>query len=326
MKALICPRLGTPDVLDVVELPEPVAGPGEVLVAVSHVGLNFHDTLVIAGTHVVRPEPPFSPGSEYAGVVVALGPGVESVAVGDRVVGNEEYGCARQLIAVRADRVTVLPEHVAERDAAALLVASATACHALVQRAGLRAGDTLVVLGAAGGTGSAAVTIGQLLGARVIAAASTPERAEAALAYGAEAAFAYGDDRAAVKDAIRSLTGGEGADVIFDPVGGTVAESAVRALRWGGRHLVVGFASGDIPRLAFNLPLVKGAAVVGVFLGEFVRRERPVHEQNLRRIFDWVAEGRLKPRLHDVVPIEEGARALAVLASGQVAGKLVLTC
>lgn len=322
-RALVCTRLGAPEDLAVAEVATPAPGPGEVLVAVSHVGLNFHDTLIIAGTHVVRPEPPFSPGSEYAGTVVAVGEGVTSVRPGDRVTGNEEYGCARDEVLVRADRVSVLPDHVGDRQAAAILVAYSTAYHALVQRAGLRAGETLAVLGAAGGVGSAAVDIGELLGARVIAGASTPERAEPALSYGAHAAFSYADP-ADAKVKIKELTGGAGADVVFDPVGGAVAEAAVRAVAWGGRYLVIGFAAGGIPRIGLNIPLVKGSSLVGVFWGEFVRRERAVHERNLRQIFDWAAEGRLRHRVHDVLPLDEGPRALRELADGKVRGKLLL--
>lgn len=323
MKALVCRRLGSPDVLEVLDLPEPVPGPGEVRVVVHRIGLNFHDTLVVAGTHVVKPSPPFSPGSEYAGVVVEIGPDVSTIAVGDRVVGNEEYGCAREQVVVRADRVTRLPDHVTDEDAATVLVAYATAFHALVQRAAIRPGETLVVLGASGGVGSAAVDVGALLGATVVAGASTTERAATALDRGATSTFSYGDGRA--KEPIRELTDGRGADVIFDPVGGTVAESAVRAIGWGGRHLVVGFASGTIPSLPFNVPLVKGASVTGVFFGEFVRRDRETHEANLRQVFDWLGEGRLRPHRHGTLPLRDGARALELLASGGVAGKLLLT-
>ncbi|MEU7691142.1 NADPH:quinone oxidoreductase family protein [Microbispora hainanensis] len=322
-RVLVCTRLGGPEDLELADVATPSPGPGEVVVAVSHVGLNFHDTLIIAGTHVVQPEPPFTPGSEYAGTVLAVGEGVTSVRPGDRVAGNEEYGCARDAVLVRADRVTVLPGHVTDRDAAAILVTYSTAYHALVQRAGLRAGETLAVLGAAGGVGSAAVDVGNLLGARVIAGASTPERAEPARRYGAHETFSYADPVDA-KTAIKELTGGAGADVVFDPVGGPVAEAAVRAVAWGGRYLVIGFASGGIPRVGLNIPLVKGSSVVGVFWGEFVRRERAVHERNLRQIFDWAAAGRLRHRVHDVLPLEQGPRALRELADGRVRGKLLL--
>ncbi|MFF5114829.1 NADPH:quinone oxidoreductase family protein [Streptosporangium sp. NPDC000509] len=322
-RALVCTRLGAPEDLELADVATPDPGPGEVVVAVSHVGLNFHDTLIIAGTHVVRPEPPFSPGSEYAGTVVAVGEGVTSVRPGDRVTGNEEYGCARDAVLVRADRVTTVPGGVTDRQAAAILVAYSTAYHALVQRAGLRAGETLAVLGAAGGVGSAAVDVGNLLGARVIAGASTPERAESARRHGAHETFCYGGDGDA-KTAIKELTGGAGADVVFDPVGGAVAEAAVRAVAWGGRYLVVGFASGGIPRVGLNIPLVKGSSVVGVFWGEFVRRDRAAQERNLRQIFDWAAAGRLRHHVHDVLPLEEGPRALRELADGRVRGKLLL--
>ncbi|MEU0486926.1 NADPH:quinone oxidoreductase family protein [Streptosporangium sp. NPDC006013] len=322
-RALVCARLGGPEDLELADMATPSPGPGEVVVAVSHVGLNFHDTLIIAGTHVVRPEPPFSPGSEYAGTVVAVGEGVTSVRPGDRVAGNEEYGCARDAVLVRADRVTVVPGHVTDRQAAAILVAYSTAYHALVQRAGLRAGETLAVLGATGGVGSAAVDVGNLLGARVIAGASTPERAESARRYGAHETFSYGDAGDA-KAAIKELTGGAGADVVFDPVGGAVAEATVRAVAWGGRYLVVGFASGGIPRVGLNIPLVKGSSVVGVFWGEFVRRNRAAHERNLGEIFDWAAAGRLRHHIHDVLPLDQGPRALRELADGRVRGKLLL--
>lgn len=324
MKALVAPRLGGPDVLNVVDLPEPSApATGEIVVAVSHVGLNFHDTLVVSGQHVVRPEPPFSPGSEYSGVVVAVGPGVTSPSVGDRVVGNEEYGCAREFVKVRADRVTAIPTGVSPRDAATVLVTYATAFHALVQRANIRPGETVAVLGAAGGVGSAAVDVADLLGARVLAGASTAERAKTASGRGAEDVFSYGT--ADAKQQIKTLTGGRGADVVFDPVGGALAEAAVRAVGWGGRYLVVGFASGDIPSVRLNLPLVKGAALVGVFFGEFVRRDRKIHEENLATIFSWSAEGKLRPYVHDVMPLTEGARAYETLASGAANGKIVLT-
>ncbi|MEV4749703.1 NADPH:quinone oxidoreductase family protein [Streptosporangium sp. NPDC049248] len=322
-RALVCARLGGPEDLELADVATPSPGPGEVVVAVSHVGLNFHDTLIIAGTHVVRPEPPFSPGSEYAGTVLAVGEGVTSVRIGDRVAGNEEYGCARDAVLVRADRVTKVPGDVTDRQAAAILVAYSTAYHALVQRAGLRAGETLAVLGAAGGVGSAAVDVGDLLGARVIAGASTPERAESARRHGAHETFSYGDAGDA-KAAIKELTGGAGADVVFDPVGGAVAEAAVRAAAWGGRYLMVGFASGGIPRVGLNIPLVKGSSVVGVFWGEFVRRDRAAQERNLRQIFDWAAAGRLRHHVHDVLPLDQGPRALRELADGRVRGKLLL--
>jgi NADPH2:quinone reductase len=323
VKALIAPRLGGPDVLEVADLPDPSApGAGEVVVAVSHVGLNFHDTLVVSGSHVVRPEPPFSPGSEYAGTVVAVGSGVSSPAVGDRVAGNEEYGCAREFVTARADRVTVIPADVSSLDAATVLVTYATAFHALVQRAGVRPGETVVVLGAAGGVGSAAVDVADLLGARVLAGASTAERARSAAGRGASAVFDYSGD---AKQRIKDLTDGHGADVVFDPVGGALTGSAVRALGWGGRLLVVGFASGEIPTVKLNLPLVKGASLVGVFFGEFVRRDRRRHEQNLTTIFRWSSAGKLRPHVHDVRPLEEGAGAYAALAGGAATGKIVLT-
>lgn len=323
--AVVCRTLGGPELLEVVELPEPAApGPGRVVVAVEHVGLNFHDLLVLSGEHVVRPEPPFSPGSEYAGTVTAVGPGVQTVAVGDRVAGNEEYGCARSALTVSADRITPLPDAVSTRDAVAILVAYGTAFHALVQRAVVRPGETVLVLGSSGGVGSAAVDLADLVGAHVVAGSSDPDRAAIALGRGARSAFGYGGD-ADLRAAVREHTGGAGADVVLDPVGGTVAGAALRSVAWGGRYLVVGFAGGEIPSVRLNIPLVKGSSVVGVFFGEFVRRRRALHERNMATVFDWAAAGRLRPLVHGVLPLADAARAYRLLADRAAVGKVVLS-
>lgn len=325
MRAVVCREFGEadalPDVLEIVELPPPVPGPGEVAVDVSCIGLNFHETLLVAGRHVVRPEPPFSPGSEYAGTVSAVGPGVAGVHVGDRVAGNEEYGVARERIVVRADRVTVLPPSVPDATAAAVLVGAATAVHGLRQRAGLVPGETLAVLGASGGVGLAAVDVGRALGARVIACASSAERTEF-LRPRAHSVIDYSVQD--LKAELRRLTDGHGVDVVLDPVGGAHAEAAFRALAWRGRHLVVGFASGTIPRLPLNLPLVKGAAVLGVFLGEFTRREPEAHRANVADVLDWAGNGRLVPHVHAVLPLERCAEGLQILARRQARGKVLL--
>ena len=323
--AVLCRTLGGPELLEVVELPGPAApGPGEVVVAVEHVGLNFHDLLVLSGEHVVRPEPPFSPGSEYAGTVTAVGPGVHTVAIGDRVAGNEEFGCARSALTVSADRITPLPDAVSTRDAVAILVAYGTAFHALVQRAAVRPGETVLVLGSSGGVGSAAVDLADLVGAHVVAAASDPDRAALALDRGARSAFGYGGD-ADLRAAVREHTSGAGADVVVDPVGGTVAGAALRSVAWGGRYLVVGFAGGEIPSVRLNIPLVKGSSVVGVFFGEFVRRRRALHERNMATVFGWAAAGRLRPLVHDVLPLTDAARAYRLLADRAAVGKVVLS-
>jgi NADPH:quinone reductase len=325
VRGVVCTALATPDGLAdsvaIAELPDPVPGPGEVVVDVTHLGLNFHETLLVTGKHVVSPPLPFSPGSEYAGVVSEVGPNVTGIRIGDRVAGNEEYGVARERVVVAAERVTVLPDAVDGRTAAALLVGAATALHALDQRAGLAAGETLAVLGATGGVGLAAVGVGRLLGARVIACASTAERA----AFLRDRADAVLDlSTTDLKPTLRTLTGGSGVDVVLDPVGGALAEGAVRALAWRGRHLVVGFASGTIPRLPLNLPLVKGAAVLGVFLGEFTRREPAAHRANVARILRWVADGQLAPHVHSELALDEYGRGLALLGARAVRGKVVV--
>lgn len=322
MKAVLCTAHGSPDGLVVAEVPEPVVGPGQVLVDVAHLGLNFHETLLVAGRHVVTPQLPFSPGSEYAGVVSAIGPGVEGVRVGDRVAGNEEYGTARERIAVAADRLTVLPEDVSTRSAAAVLVGAATALHALRQRGALVPGETLAVLGASGGVGLAAVDVGRLLGARVIACASSAERVEF-LRNRADDVVDYGTQD--LKSELKRLTDGTGVDVVLDPVGGSLTEAAVRALAWRGRHLVVGFAAGDIPRLPLNLPLVKGAAVLGVFLGEFTRREPAAHRENVRQILAWTGAGDLVPHLHAELPFDRYGDGLGVLARREARGKVLVS-
>lgn len=325
MRAVLCRALGgadaLADLLEVVDLPSPVPGPGEVVVDVSHVGLNFHETLLVAGRHVVSPELPFSPGSEYAGSVSAVGPGVDGVRPGDRVAGNEEFGMAREQVVVRVDRVAVLPDGVSGRTAAAVLVGAATALHALRQRGALAAGETLAVLGASGGVGLAAVDVGRLLGARVIACASSAERT-AFLRPRADAVVDYSSHD--LKTELRRLTGGAGVDVVLDPVGGPQAEAAFRALAWRGRHLVVGFASGAVPRLPLNLPLVKGAAAIGVFLGEFTRREPDTHRANVAQILDWARDGRLVPHVHAVLPLADCAEGLAILARREARGKVLL--
>jgi NADPH2:quinone reductase len=322
---VLCRALGEPDalpdVLEIAELPRPVPGPGEVVVDVSHIGLNFHETLLVAGRHVVQPELPFSPGSEYAGTVSDVGPGVDGVRIGDRVAGNEDYGVAREQIAVQANRVTVLPPAVPDRTAAAVLVGAATALHALRQRAAIAPGETLAVLGASGGVGLAAVDVGRLLGAHVIACASSAERT-AFLRPRAHAVVDYSTQD--LKAELRRLSNGRGVDVVLDPVGGPHAEAAFRALAWRGRHLVVGFASGTIPQLPLNLPLVKGAAALGVFFGEFTRREPQAHHANVADVLDWTGTGKLVPHIHEVLPFERCAEGLQILARRQARGKVLL--
>ena len=271
MKAILCTRFGAADDLVFADLPETVAGPGEVVTRVKAVGLNFYDTLIIAGRYQKQPPLPFSPGGEFAGVVESLGAGVTGFAPGDRVIGYVTHGAARERMAVPADKLIKYDSDLDFDRAAALTIIYGTAIHALRDRAQMQRGETLAVLGAAGGVGVAAVELGKLMGARVIACASTDEKCAFARAHGADETVNYTTED--LRDALKRLGGAHGIDVIFDPIGDRYSEAALRAIAWKGRHLVVGFAAGEIPKLPLNLTLLKGCAVLGVYFGDWVRRE-----------------------------------------------------
>jgi NADPH2:quinone reductase len=323
MRALLCKTLGggpADMVVEEVEEPEPHAG--EIIIRVKAVGLNFFDTLIIAGKYQYRPAPPFSPGAEVSGMVTGIGNGVAGFAVGDRVMAFTGWGGAREQVAVKATRVAAMPEKTGFETAAAMPVTYGTSLYALKDRASLSAGETLAVLGAAGGTGQAAVELGKLMGARVIAVASSDEKLEFCKSVGAD--HVINSNRDDVRERIKTLTHGRGADVIYDPVGGKLTESAFRAIGWGGRYLVIGFASGDIPRLPLNLPLLKGAAAVGVFWGEHVEREPELYKANMQSLVRWLAEGSIRPRIDRSFPLEEAARAFAAIAGREIKGKAVL--
>src|SRR5215210_2030785 len=247
MKALLCTQAGTPDDLTLGDLPEPVAGPGQAVVRVEAVALNFFDLLIIAGQYQSKPAYPFSPGAEFAGTVESIGPGVSGLAKGDRVIGYSGWGAARERLAIAADRLIAMPAGLAAERAAGLIVTYGTSYYALKDRAGLKRGETLAVLGAAGGTGLAAVELGRLMGARVIACASSGDKLALARSHGADESLNYAADD--LKEGLRRLTGGKGVDVIYDPVGGDLAEAALRAVAWAGRYLVIGFAGGGIPKI-----------------------------------------------------------------------------
>jgi NADPH2:quinone reductase len=323
MRALLCKTLGGGPadmvVEDVVE-PEPQAG--EIIIQVKAVGLNFFDTLIIAGKYQYRPAPPFSPGAEVSGIVSRVGRGSAGFAEGDRVMAFTGWGGAREQVAVKAARAAAMPENVGFDTAAAMQVTYGTSFHALKDRASLRPGETLAVLGAAGGTGQAAVELGKLMGAGVIAIASSDEKLEFCKSVGADHVVNSSSEN--VRERIKMLTLGRGADVIYDPVGGTLSESAFRAIGWGGRYLVIGFASGDIPRLPLNLPLLKGAAAVGVFWGEHVEREPEQHKANMESLVRWLADGSIRPRIDRIFPLEEAADAFAAIARREIKGKAVL--
>jgi NADPH2:quinone reductase len=322
MKAIVCKAWGAPDSLVLENLPDPVPGPGQAVVEVRAAGVNFPDVLTVQGKYQVRPELPFTPGNEFAGIVRAVGPGVDAYQAGDRVIGFTRTGAfAEQVLAPVGDLVP-MPPGMDFEVAASISVTYGTAHHALLDRGALQAGETLLVLGAAGGVGLAAVEIGKLLGARVIAAASSDARLAVCRDHGADVLINY--ETQDLREAIRAATGGEGVDVILDPVGGKYSEPALRSIAWRGRHLVVGFANGEIPRLPWNLMLLKGASVVGVFWGAFQRREPQANAAAMRGMMEAMMEGKLRPLVSARYTLEETAQALNDMAARKVTGKVVV--
>ncbi len=322
MKAALCKSLDGPDAIVVEDVPDPVAGPGEAVVRVRAAALNFFDTLMTRGKYQHKPSVPFSPSGEIAGVVEALGPGDHAVRPGVRVQAYLGWGGARERVVVRSDELVPIPDGVSDEVAAGVSITYGTAIHGLAERGRLAAGETLAVLGASGGAGLAAVEIGKLLGARVIAAASSPGKLEVCRAHGADLLLDYTSTD--LKDGLRELTGGRGADVVYDCVGGPYSEPAVRAMAWQGRFLVVGFAAGEIPRLPLNLLLLKGCDAVGVFWGESVKRDPAGHRANMVKVLDWVAAGRLAPHVHATYPLDRIADAVRVLDGRAATGKVVV--
>ena len=302
--------------------PMPVPGPGQVRVAIRAASLNFPDLLVVQGKYQVKPPPPFVPGAEFSGVVEALGEGVTELAVGQAVMSVGVTGGFATHVSAPASKLVPAPPGMPFEDAAAFLMTYGTSHHALLDRAALRAGETALVLGAAGGVGTAAVQIAKAAGARVIAAVSTDAKAARCRAIGADEAINYSTSN--LRDMLKTLTDGRGPDVIYDPVGGDLAEPAFRSLAWHGRYLVVGFASGSIPSLPLNLPLLKGASIVGVFWGDFVKREPLAFAHSLAELAGWYRAGRVKPVIDRVLPMEQLVEAFARLASRQALGKIVL--
>lgn len=322
MKAILCKQPGGPDDLTLETIPDPQAGPGQAVVKVAAAGLNFFDTLIIAGKYQVKPPFPFSPAAEFSGLVESIGPGVSNVKIGDRVLGYQGYGCARERIAVKAEKLVMVPDNLDFDRAAGLSITYGTTIHALRDRGKLQAGETLAVLGAAGGTGLAAIEIGKLMGARVIACASSDEKCAFAKAHGADDTINYA--KADLKEALKSATGGRGVDVIYDPVGGDYAESALRAIAWKGRFLVVGFAAGTIPKLPLNLALLKGCDIVGVYWGAFTDKEPAAQAANMAQIVAWCVGGKLSSHVHAVYPLAETAQALKDIAARKIMGKAIL--
>jgi NADPH2:quinone reductase len=322
MRAVRIHELNGPTSLRVDELPTPEPGAGQVRVDVKAAGVNFPDILITRGQYQFKPAVPFSPGGEAAGVVTAIGAGVKSVAVGDRVAATMLYGGFAEQIVLPELACVKLPDAVSFEVGAATLLTYLTTMHALADRAALAKGESMLVLGAAGGVGIAAVELGALMGARVIAAAASEDKLAFCREHGAVETIDY--SREDLKDRIKALTNGNGVDVVYDPVGGSFAEAALRGTAWQGRYLVIGFASGEIPKIPLNLVLLKGCQIVGVFWGSFAMREPARNRAHAEQIFAWVAERKLNPAVDAALPFSQAAEALARIERRQVKGKLVL--
>lgn len=322
MKAVVCKAWGPPDSLVVEDVADPVPAAGQVVVDVKAAGVNFPDVLTVQGKYQVKPELPFTPGNEFAGIVRAVGDGVAAFRPGDRVIGFTRTGAFAEQALAPAEALMTMPPGMDFDIAAAITLTYGTSHHAIVDRAALQPGETMLVLGAAGGVGLAAIEIGKALGARVIAAASSPEKLAVCKAHGADVLVDYSKED--LREALKAATAGLGPDVIYDPVGGVYSEPALRSIAWRGRHLVVGFANGEIPKLPWNLMLLKGASVVGVFWGDFVRREPQANLAAMRQMLGWMAEGKLKPLVSRRYALNETALALNDMAERKVTGKVVI--
>ena len=327
MKALLSKEPGGPDTLRIEEIPDPQPHEGEVLVRVRACAINYPDVQIIEDKYQMRPPRPFAPGGEFAGEVEAVGAGVDGWSVGDRLIGVTGFGGLAEKIVVPARSAVRLPAERSFVEGSAMLMTYATAIHALIDRGKLQAGQTLLVLGAAGGVGLAAVEIGKALGARVVAAVSSEEKAEAAGGAGADETFIYplGElEPKALAQQFKDAVGVDGADVIFDPVGGAYAEPALRSIAWQGRYLVVGFPAG-IPKLPLNLTLLKSCDVCGVFWGGFMAREPRANAARIDQLFRWWSEGRIAPKISETYPLERAGVAIALLSDRKAIGKLVVT-
>lgn len=322
MKAVLCKAFGPPEDLVIEDIAAPEPGPDEVIVEAKAIGLNFFDTLIIQDKYQFKPEMPFSPAAELAGIVKSVGENVTAYAKGDRVMAYTKHGAAREEVAVPATHIIPVPEGIDMAVAAGLTITYGTSYHALKDRADLKPGETLAVLGASGGVGQSAVEIGKAMGARVIACASSQDKLDFCREVGADNVINYAEE--SLKDRLKDLTDGKGADVVYDPVGGDLAEAAVRATAWDGRFLVIGFAAGDIPKIPLNLVLLKGCALVGVFWGAFVERHPDRHLTNMTTLLNWCADGTIKPHIHDRIPLEGTPAALRAFLNREVKGKIVI--
>ncbi|WP_447744599.1 NADPH:quinone oxidoreductase family protein [Pseudomonas nicosulfuronedens] len=323
MKAVLCKAFGPAETLVLEDIASPEPKKNEVLLQVHAAGVNFPDTLIIEGKYQFKPPFPFSPGGEAAGVVGAVGEKITHVKPGDRVMALTGWGSFAEEVAVPGYSVMPIPASMDFASAAAFGMTYGTSMHALKQRANLQPGETLLVLGASGGVGLAAVEIGKAMGAKVIAAASSEAKLEVAKAAGADVLINYSEG--SLKDKLKEITGGQGVDVIYDPVGGDLFEEAFRSIAWNGRMLVVGFASGTIPSLPANLTLLKGASLVGVFWGSFAQRQPQDNAANFQQLFAWFAEGKIKPLVSQTFPLEKAADAINHLGQRKAVGKVVVT-
>ncbi|NEX63709.1 NADPH:quinone oxidoreductase family protein [Noviherbaspirillum galbum] len=322
MKAVLCKQFGPPESLVIEDVAPLQPGPSQVLVAVHAAGVNFPDTLIIENRYQLKPALPFSPGAEVAGLVEAVGEGVTRFRAGDRVIAVPGYGGYAEQALAREEDVFPLPEGIDFGDAAAFLVAYGTTHYALQERAAIRTGETLLVLGAAGGTGLSAVELGKLLGARVIAAASSDEKLALCREHGADEVINY--SREDLRQRLKEMTGGRGVDVVYDPVGGSYSEAALRSMAWNGRFLVIGFTAGDIPRVPLNLTLLKGCSIVGVWWGGFLRAEPQRAAALTQELVEWFRQGKVRPHVSMRYSLDQAAVALSQVAQRKVTGKMVL--
>ncbi len=330
MRALLSTHAGGPDSLVLSEVASPEPKAGEVVIDVAACAANFPDVLIIEDKYQFKPERPFSPGTEVSGVIKAVGAHVSQFQPGDRVIAKMVCGGMAEEVAVDAANVSPIPDAMPFDEAAALLMGYGTSHHALKDRAGLRPGQTLLVLGAAGGVGLAAVELGKAMGARVVAAASSAEKVELCKKHGADAGVVYGrgpldrDAQRALTEAFKAETGADGADVIFDAIGGDYAEPALRAIAWEGKYLVVGFAAGEIPKIPLNLPLLKACEIVGVFWGAWTLRVPERHRQNVAELIALYQAGKIRPHVSERFPLAQGPQAIARLANREALGKVVV--
>lgn len=322
MKTVLCKKFGPPETLVLEDVDSPIAGPGQIVVSVKACGINFPDVLIIENKYQFKPPLPFAPGGEISGVVKEVGEGVANVSVGDRVLASTGAGGLAEELVLPAVAAVPIPGSMDFKTAAAFLMTYGTSYYALKDRAHIQPDESLVVLGAAGGVGLAAVELGKAMGARVIAAASTDEKLAVCREHGADDVINYSAD--GLKDKMKELTGGKGADVVYDPVGGEYSEAAIRATAWEGRFLVIGFAAGDIPRIPLNLTLLKSCQIVGVFWGAFVGRDPNANKQNTRELFELFEKGKIKPYVSSSYPLERAGDAIRELGERRAKGKVVV--